>query len=132
MRRYRFRALVKFDPVGHPGPPVRTGIPTAHDCRLLQPFSCHEYFPAVIARDEELPSQPVGHAVVTIALTAGEAEAFFAPGQGFTIWADGVVDHTIRAQGMIGYGVISGPESTPMTSAAVVSATASPPGAPRR
>jgi hypothetical protein len=53
----------------------------------------------VIAWDEELPSQPVGHAAVTVALADGEAEAYFAPAHGFTIWADDVVDRTIRAPG---------------------------------
>jgi hypothetical protein len=80
-------------------------------------LSCREYFPAAISRDQRLPSlQPDEHAVVTITLADGEAEAYFAPGQGFTIWADGVIDHTIRAEGLIGYGVIRGPESPPVTS----------------
>ena len=34
-----------------------------------------------------------------MALADGEAEALFAPGQRFTIWADGVVDRTIRPEG---------------------------------
>ncbi len=53
--------------------------------------------------------------MVTVALADGEAEAYFAAGQGFTVWADGVVDHTIRAEGMIGYGVICGSQSPPVT-----------------
>ena len=45
--------------------------------------------------------------MMTIALADGEAEAFFAPGQCFMIWADGTVGRTIRAEGLVGYGVIS-------------------------
>ena len=120
MRRYRFRALVNFDAAGREGgalgSPGRTGALTTHACCLLQPFYYGEYFPAVIARDGEPPPlQAGGHAVVTIALADGEAEAYFSPGQGFTIWADGVAGHTIRAEGLIGYGVISGPESQHVT-----------------
>lgn len=115
VRRYRFRALVNFDPAAREGralgSPGRTGALTTHACCLLQPFYYGEYFPAVIARDEGLPPlQAAGHAVVIIALADGEAEAYFSPGTGFTIWADGVAGHTIRAEGLIGYGVISGPE----------------------
>jgi hypothetical protein len=120
VRRYRFRALVKFDSVARedcaPGSPSRTGVLTKYACCLLQPFYCGEYFPAVISGDLDLPPpQPGGHAVVTIALADGEAEACFAPGQGFTVWADGVAGRMIRADGMIGYGVICGPESALVT-----------------
>ena len=118
MRQYRFRALVTPAPAAGEGPTRsllrRPRALTAHACCLLQPFCYREYFPAVISQDEELPPQPGGHAVVTIALADGEAEALFAPGQGFTIWADGVVSHTIRAEGLVGYGVIRGRESPPL------------------
>ena len=69
----------------------------------------------MISRYEELrPLQPSGHALVTVALDEGEAEAFFAPGQRFTIWADGVVDDAIRAEGLVGCGVIGEPDSPPL------------------
>src|SRR2546427_286532 len=45
---------------------------------------------------------------------AGEAEALFAPGQRFTIWADAVVDRTIRPEGLVGYGVIYGRKAPPL------------------
>ena len=54
--------------------------------------------------------------MVTIALADGEAEAHFAAGQRFTIWADGVVDRTIRPEGLVGYGVICARESPPLLS----------------
>lgn len=111
MNQYRFRALVTPNPAARKSPardfPGRTGALQVH-ARLIQPFYCCDYFPAVISQDEELLRQPAGHAVVTIALADGEAEAFFAAGQCFTIWADGIVDHTIRAEGLLGYGVICG------------------------
>lgn len=116
MRRYRFRALVTFDPAMRegraPGPLSQAGTLTVHACCLLQPFCSGQYFPAVISRVQEWPLLPPGgHAVVTIALAGGEAEAYFAPGQGFTIWADGMAGHVIKAKGLIGYGVICGPGS---------------------
>lgn len=115
MRRYKFRALVDFGPAAGEGGAPGSGRLTVRACCLLQPFFHRGYFPAVLSRDEELPPlRPGGRAVVTTALTDGEAEAYFAPGQRFTIWADGVVDHTVRAVGRIGYGVISGPQSPPL------------------
>lgn len=68
MRRYRFRALVRFGTAARegcaPGPATRAGALTIHACCLLQPFFYCEYFPAVIYRDEGLtPLQPGGHAV---------------------------------------------------------------------
>jgi hypothetical protein len=48
---------------------------------------------------------------MTVVLTDGEAEAFFAPGQRFTIWSDAVVGYTICADGLVGYGIISRPSA---------------------
>ena len=92
------------------GFPSTTRRPTTHTCCLIEP-SYRQYFPAVIYRDEELPPRPRVHVVVTIALTGGEAEAYFAPGQRFTIWSDAVVGHTVCADGLVGYGVISRPSA---------------------
>jgi hypothetical protein len=61
--------------------------------------------------------RPGLRAVVNVALADGEAEAFFAPGQRFTIWADAVIGHTIRADSMAGHGVISSPVSPPLARA---------------
>ena len=87
-----------------------TRPPTTHVCCLIEP-SYHQYFPVVISRDDELPPRPGMHVVVTIALTDGEAGAYFAPGQRFAIWSDAVVGHTIWADGLVGYGVISRPSA---------------------
>lgn len=114
MRQYRFRAQLMLNPAAHEGLvrgfPSTTRPPTARACCLIEP-SYHEYFPAVIYRDKELPPRPGMHVVVTIALTDGEAGAFFAPGQRFAIWSDAVVGHTVRADGLVGYGVISRPSA---------------------
>jgi len=120
VRRYRFRALIKFDPAARDGrasgPPGRSRALAAHACCLLQPLYCREYFPAVISPDEDLPPfQSRTRAEVTIALGDGEADTFFAPGQCFAIWADGVVDDTVRAEGLVGHGIIRGLESQPVT-----------------
>lgn len=56
------------------------------------------------------------------------------PGRRFTIWADGVVDHTIRAEGPVGYGVIRGPESPPLVcddGDEICATAAGPPGVGR-
>lgn len=117
MRQYRFRALVTLAPVVREGParrlPDLARALTAHACCLIQPAYHHEYFPAVISRDEEPPLSPAGHAMMTVALADGEAETLFAPGQRFTIWADGIVGRTIQAEGLVGYGVISCQTSPP-------------------
>jgi hypothetical protein len=110
VRQYRFRALVTLAPAVREGParrlPDLARALTAHAC-CLQPAYHHEYFPAVISRDEEPPLSPARHAMMTVALADGEAETLFAPGQRFTIWADGIVGRTIQAEGLVGYGVIS-------------------------
>ena len=120
MRQYRFRALVTPDTAAREGPARgltrRVRSLTAHDCCLLEPFCYRVYLPAVISPDGGLPLQPGRRVVVTIALADGEAEAHFAAGQRFTIWADGVVDRTIRPEGLVGYGVICARESPPLLS----------------
>ena len=120
MRQYRFRALITLDAAVREGParglPSRMRAHTARYCCLLEPFCYRVYLPAVISSDRGLPLQPGRRVVVTIALADGEAEALFAAGQRFTIWADGVVDRTIRPEGLVGYGVICARESPPLLS----------------
>lgn len=114
VRQYRLQAQV----VPHPAPPEgltrgflsTTRPPTTHACCLIEP-SYHQYFPAVIYRYEKFPTRPSVHVVMTIALTDGEAEAYFAPGQRFTIWSDAVVGRTVHADGLVGHGVISRPST---------------------
>jgi hypothetical protein len=110
MRRYRFSALVTVDPAAH-----RMAWRDARRtpaCYLVEPC-CRMYFPALIAPDDELSARPAIRTVVSIALADGEAEAFFAPGQRFTIWADAIIGPAIRAHSRAGSGVISGLVSPP-------------------
>jgi hypothetical protein len=104
VQQYRFRALITLGPAaGHRGRP--------HACCLVQPGQ-GKYFPAAISY-REAPARPGVRAVVSVALADGEAEAFFAPGQRFTIWADAVIGQTIRVGGLAGSGVISCPVPLP-------------------
>jgi hypothetical protein len=114
VRRYRFQAQVMLDLAAYEGLARGFSSPTrpsgTHSCCLVEPFY-HRYFPAVISRDEGMPLRPWVRAVMTVVLTDGEAEAFFAPGQRFTIWSDAVVGHTICADGPAGHGIISRPSA---------------------
>jgi hypothetical protein len=110
MRRYTFRALITLSPVPEDPVPCHRGrarARAARGCYLIQPFSCREYLPAMISLDEGVPVGAGGPAVLTVALAGSEAEAFFGPGQCFTIWADGLVGRTVQAIGRVGYGVIT-------------------------
>ena len=110
MMRYTFSALITLSPVPEDPAPCRPGrahARAARGCYLIQPFSCHEYLPAMISLDEGVPASPGRHALLTVALADREAEAFFRPGQCFTIWADGLVGSTVQATGRVGYGVIA-------------------------
>jgi hypothetical protein len=104
MRQYRFTALVTLDPAAREHA-AGCGQSAARACCLLEP-SRYTYFPAVIETEEEEPQQAVPHALITATLYDSEARAFFAPGQRFRIWADALVGHTIRADGLVGYGII--------------------------
>jgi hypothetical protein len=105
VKQYRFGAQITFGPAaGHLGGP--------RACCLVQP-GLGRYFPAAISCTE-LPVGPGVRAVVSVALADGEAEASFATGQPFTIWADAVIGHTIAADGMAGHGVVCSPVSLPL------------------
>jgi hypothetical protein len=104
MGQYRFTAQVMLDLAAREYA-ARCGQSAAQACCLVEP-SRYTYFPAVIETEEEQPQRGVAHALITTTLYDGEAGAFFAPGQRFTIWADALVGHTIRADGLVGYGVI--------------------------
>lgn len=108
MRQYRFGAAVTLATVAWdlstwscPG-----GTQTTMPRSCLIQCGRRRYFPAVISRNEQWPLPSGAPATVTIALASDEVEAFFAPGQKFTIWADGVADRTIWAEGLVGHGVV--------------------------
>jgi hypothetical protein len=104
VKQHRFRTLIMPGPAAGENA-VRGHLGRTHTCCLVQP--CRGmYFPAVISPDGELAPRAVTPAVVSAALATGEAEAFFAPGQLFTVWADAVVGHAVHADRLIGQGVI--------------------------
>jgi len=109
--RLAFRALITLSPnvPEDPAPccPGQAHVLAARGCYLIQPFSCHGYLPAMISPDEGVPVSPQRHAMLTIALADSEEEAFFGPGQHFTIWADGLAGSTVQAVGRAGYGLIA-------------------------
>jgi len=93
-------ALVTFCPDATPG--YRNGTRTR--C-VVQPAR-RKYLPAGLSLGRTSPLRSAVPSVLSIPLADGEAEALFAPGQRFTIWADVMVGHTIRGEGLLGYGVI--------------------------
>ena len=108
MKQHRFRALITFGPAaGHLSGP--------HALCLVQ-ANLGKHLPAAISC-KELRAGPGVRAMVSVTLADGEAEAFFAPGQPFTIWADAVIGQTIRADRVVGHGVIVGPASLPLAPA---------------
>jgi hypothetical protein len=106
--------MVAFDPAGDSAAGAYLSGTRSH-C-VIEPEH-REYFPALISCD--IQPQPVGglNILLRIALTGTEVDAFFAPGQRFTIWADAIVGRTIRGEGLVGYGVISCRGSPPLRDA---------------
>jgi hypothetical protein len=129
VRKYRFRALVALDPWARPNSllPFLDGTGTQY---VVQPRD-GKYFPVRISIGATPPSpgRPVD-VVVRVPLLAGEAEAFFAAGQPFTVWADAVVDdETIRGEGLLGDGVIFSHESAALPNASARAASLGAPAA---
>jgi hypothetical protein len=103
VREYKFRAMVAFDPAGDTAAGAyRSG--TRSHC-VIEPYH-RNYFPALISCDTQPPPLGRMNILVRIALTDTEADAFFARGRRFTIWADAIVGKTTRGEGLVGYGVI--------------------------
>jgi hypothetical protein len=105
VKQHRFSALITLNPAAGETS-VRGRLGRLHTCCLVEP--CHgTYFPAVISLDEHCAARAGIPAVLSSALATGEAGAFLAPGQRFTIWADAVVGHAVQADRLIGHGVIA-------------------------
>ena len=116
VKQHRFRALITLGPAAGENA-ARGDLGRTHACCLVQP--CHgTYFPAVISpAGEQLATRALLRVTLSAALATGEAEAFFAPGQRFTVWADAVVGHAIQADRLIGQGIIASPVALPLSSA---------------
>lgn len=106
MREYRFRALVRFDAAARDGA-ARGYLDGSRTGCIIQP-SHQVYLPAAISRLGSSPPNAMS-ALLSIRLTDREAEAYFAVGRRFTIWADVLVGHTARGHGLVGSGVIPAP-----------------------
>ena len=112
MRQYRFSAVITLDPAAGEDA-ARRCLGGSYTCCVVQPRH-GKYFPAVSClEDDELPLRPRVRAVLSAALADGEAKTLFAPGQRFTIWADAMIGHTIKADDQIGHGIISHRVSLP-------------------
>ncbi len=110
---------------------VQNRLGGTHACCLIQPGH-GGFFPAVVSPDQERATRATWPALVSSALASGEAEAFFTPGQCFTIWADVIVGETIQARGLIGHGIIGYPISLPAPLARDHGAAGKKAGAARR
>ena len=103
MRICAFSALVTFDLAACGGAASRYLRGTRARC-VVQ--ACHQqYFLGMLSAAKLPRPEPAAHALLTVALRDGEAEAFFAPGRRLTIWADAIVGTTICGSGLVGYGV---------------------------
>lgn len=103
------RALITFDPSA-PESLMQGYLDGTRTTCVIQPrFGM--YFPAVLACREPSPPRPVMHVVLSIPLSSGETEAFFAAGRHFIIWADAIVGRTTRGDGLVSHGIISGQEA---------------------
>jgi hypothetical protein len=88
MRSFTFRALISLGAAAHDsrGRDYPSGT-RAVMIRASSPRTAHwKYFEARIERDEEPCLRHDDREVVTITVTGDQAEAFFAPGQRFTLW----------------------------------------------
>jgi hypothetical protein len=107
--QHRIRALITFDPSA-PESLMHGYLDGTRTTCVIQPcFGM--YFPAVLACREPSPLRPAMHVVLSVLLSSGEREAFFAPGRHFIIWADAIVGGTTRGDGLVSHGVISGQEA---------------------
>jgi hypothetical protein len=113
VREYKFRATVAFEPAGDSATGAYLSGTRTH-C-VIESYR-RKYFPALISWDNRPPPQGGLNILVRIALTGTEADAFFASGQRFTIWADAIAGKTIRGERLVGYGVILYQEPPPSPS----------------
>jgi hypothetical protein len=113
VRKYTFRALLALDPPACQDA-VRPHLDGTRSQCVVQPGD-GKYFPAHIS--DGAPPVPSSKraidVVLRVPLLAGEAQAYFATGRPFTVWADAIVDdEAIRGKGLLGGGVILSQEPT--------------------
>jgi len=103
-----FTALITFDPSA-PESLMEGYLDGTRTTCVIQPC-LGMHFPAVLACREPSPPRPAMHVVLSVPISSGEKEAFFAVGRHFIIWADAIVGRTTRGNGLVSHGIISGEE----------------------
>lgn len=131
MTIYTFSAVVTFDVATYGSAASRYLDGTRARCVVQARH--RQYFPGMLSRDKQPRPTPAVHAQLSVALNDGEAEAFFAPGQRFTVWTDAIVGTTVCGEGFVGHGVIESQKSSapPIAGADRTQRTAARPALPR-
>jgi hypothetical protein len=105
VRAHEFRAVIAFDPSAHEHAVRRFRQAGQTEC-VVEPRG-GQCLPAVISLWWSPPPMSAGHIIVRVHLLTGEAEAYFAAGHPFDVWADAIVDdRAIRGERILGHGVI--------------------------
>ena len=107
--QHHFRALITFDPSAPENLMQGYLDGTRTACVIQACFGM--YFPAMLACRKPSPPHPAMHVGLSVPLSSGEREAFFAAGRHFIIWADAIVGPTTRGDGLVSRGIISGQEA---------------------
>lgn len=103
MRQFRFTVLVTFEDAALAA--VSQGYMNGSRTHCVVQPRHQVFLPGVLARVEPSPPSAM-MTILAIHLTDEEAEAFFAPGQRLTIWADAMVGRTIWGERLVGCGVV--------------------------
>lgn len=102
MRQFRFRALIRLDPVGPRStalhPPAREYPNHTRALMILaRPLRADggptRYLPAELWRDEDEPIRAGERALVTALVSDDQAESFLGAGQRFILWSGSEVGH---------------------------------------
>jgi hypothetical protein len=108
VKQYTFRAMIVIDPSVSEDA-VQALLDGTRTNYVVQP-SDGTCFPALICVGERSLGRAM-EAVLRVRLLDEEAEIFFPAGQPFTVWVDAIAgDKAIRGHGLVGDGVILGPE----------------------
>jgi hypothetical protein len=87
------------------------GLPEVTRIQCLAHPCDARWCPATIGARRSRSQGRQARTVVRVHLLAAEPDAFLATGQPFTLWADAIVaDETIRGEGLLGDGAITGHE----------------------
>lgn len=95
MKRYKFQALVTFDPpaAGAAGPPGQTR-------RMVVRGEHHEthgshLFSALVTPGEDSPRSDDDHVIMTVSLAAADPNDYFEIGDHFALWLGSDIGHGV-------------------------------------